>query len=308
MSSRSPWLAIAVAGFTALAGLGVTTTLATAAPPAASSGLFTTERPAVAADSDAAGVEVGLRFRSSANGFVDGVRFYKGPGNTGRHIGSLWTTDGTRLATAKFGTETASGWQSVTFATPVGIAAGTTYVASYFAPRGHYASTENYFATRRTAGTLTAPAGSNGVYNYGSASTYPTASWRSSNYWVDVNFRAGTPTSTPTTTARQPRPLLQRQRQPAHPADQDANHKPPTRPPRRQRQPRPRPSPPLRHHLLRRRQKGGRVQQIPDTRRLRATPASSRRLREKFKAILDMSLCTFRTGSTLARRLTTRRT
>ena len=153
--------------------------------------MFTTERPAVAADSDATGVEIGLRFKSSANGLVDGVRFYKGPGNTGQHIGNLWTATGKRLASAAFGAETPSGWQSVTFAAPVSVAAGTTYVASYYAPRGHYASTESYFTSPRTAGTLSAPAGTNGVYRYGSASAYPTASWRSSNYWVDITFRAG---------------------------------------------------------------------------------------------------------------------
>jgi len=33
--------------------------------------------------------------------------------------GNLWTTSGTLLATATFSNETASGWQEVTFATPV---------------------------------------------------------------------------------------------------------------------------------------------------------------------------------------------
>ena len=37
--------------------------------------------------------------------------------------------------------ETSSGWQAVTFDTPVPITASTTYVASYLAPNGHYSVT-----------------------------------------------------------------------------------------------------------------------------------------------------------------------
>ncbi len=44
--------------------------------------------------------------------------------------------------------ETGSGWQQVTFATPVAIQANTVYVASYFAPNGHYSGDLNYFATQ----------------------------------------------------------------------------------------------------------------------------------------------------------------
>src|SRR5690348_3148133 len=33
--------------------------------------------------------EVGVRFSSDTDGFITGLKFYKGPGNTGVHIGSL---------------------------------------------------------------------------------------------------------------------------------------------------------------------------------------------------------------------------
>ena len=36
-------------------------------------------------------VELGLRFTPTVDGFVTGVRFYKGAGNTGTHVGSLWS-------------------------------------------------------------------------------------------------------------------------------------------------------------------------------------------------------------------------
>ncbi len=83
---------------------------------------------------------------SDVSGYITGIRFYKGPGNTGTHIGNLWTSTGTLLATVTFTDETASGWQEADFSTPVAITAGTTYVASYYAPAGDYAADTFYFA------------------------------------------------------------------------------------------------------------------------------------------------------------------
>ena len=57
--------------------------------------------------------------------------------NTGTHVGNLWTSE--RDAARHAGPSAArapSGWQQLTFTTPVDITAGTTYVASYYAPRG----------------------------------------------------------------------------------------------------------------------------------------------------------------------------
>ena len=79
-----------------------------------------------------------MKFKSDVAGSVTGIRFHKAAANTGTHVGGMWTTAGTQLASATFTDETASGWQEVDFATPVAITAGTTYVAGYFAPNGHY--------------------------------------------------------------------------------------------------------------------------------------------------------------------------
>jgi hypothetical protein len=32
------------------------------------------------------------------------------------------------------------------------------------------------------------PSGGNGVFSYGAANTFPTASYQATNYWVDVVF------------------------------------------------------------------------------------------------------------------------
>jgi hypothetical protein len=149
--------------------------------------------PAHPSDSDTASLNLGVKFKSDQNGFITGIRFYKGTGNTGTHVATLWSSSGQVLARATFTNETASGWQQVNFANPVAITANTIYVASYLAPRGHYAGDNSYFAT---AGIDNAPlhalkdgvSGANGVYAYGASSVFPTSSYQASNYWVDVVF------------------------------------------------------------------------------------------------------------------------
>src|SRR4051812_4621862 len=91
--------------------------------------------------------ELGVKFKSDIDGFITGIRFYKGPANSGTHAGHLWTSTGTLLAAATFSSETASGWQQVSFATPVPILANVTYVASYHTNVGGYAFDGGYFAT-----------------------------------------------------------------------------------------------------------------------------------------------------------------
>lgn len=157
--------------------------------------------PGVVDQGDAHAIELGLRFRADNDGYVVGVRFYKSAANTGAHIGNLWTSaqsgTGTLLATAPFTNESATGWQQVTFANPVPVSANTTYVASYFAPVGHYSATSGAFAS---AGVDSPPLhalangvdGLNGIYSYSSISTYPSSSYNSANYWVDVIYAPAT--------------------------------------------------------------------------------------------------------------------
>ena len=92
--------------------------------------------PSTTSTNDPTAYELGMKFQSSAAGWVAGVRFYKGSGNSGTHTGSLWNSSGTLLATGTFTNETASGWQSMTFANPVQISANTTYIVSYYDPDG----------------------------------------------------------------------------------------------------------------------------------------------------------------------------
>ena len=156
--------------------------------------------PAEPSANDTGGVELGVKFSSSTDGQVVGVRFYQGPGNTGTHTGSLWSSTGTLLARLTFTNGTAVGWQSARFSTPVTITAGTRYVVSYYAPNGHYAANSGFFGSTYVNAPLTVAGGSNGVYAYGAAPAFPSNSYGSTNYWVEpMVLASGGGTPTPTT-------------------------------------------------------------------------------------------------------------
>ena len=101
----------------------------------------TNTTPAHADSGDASATEVGVKFKTDTlRLWSRGIRFYKASTNTGTHIGNLWTASGQLLATATFTGESGSGWQQVNFAQPVALDKNTTYVVSYFAPKGHYST------------------------------------------------------------------------------------------------------------------------------------------------------------------------
>jgi len=200
----------------------LTWSFTTTTPPSCPcDGFSSSATPKNPSANDSNAIEVGVKFKVDVAGYINGIRFYKGAANTGTHIGNLWTlpaypnpsaAPGSLLASATFTNETASGWQQVTFSNPVPVLADTVYVASYFAPNGNYAADLGFFAT---SGVDNPPvhllqdgiAGGDGVFSYGASSTFPSSSFKSANYWVDVLFTPGwsTPaaglgvtTSTPT--------------------------------------------------------------------------------------------------------------
>ncbi len=140
-------------------------------------------------------MNLGVKFTTDAGGWIAGIRFYKGAGNTGTHIGSLWSSTGTLLGQVTFSGESSSGWQEADFSSPVPVTAGTTYVVSYFAPNGGYSVNSGAFAS---AGVDNPPlhalsssvSGGNGVYGYSGSPAFPTGTYNATNYWVDVVFTA----------------------------------------------------------------------------------------------------------------------
>jgi hypothetical protein len=148
--------------------------------------------PASPHNNDGEPIELGVKFRTTQNGYITGIRYYKSAGITGTRTAHLWSNTGTLLAEALFTSETASGWQEILFTAPVAITAGTTYVASYFSSSGHYGFTNPFFTQAVVNGPLRALAngedGPNGLYKYSSTGVFPTDNFQSMNYWVDVVF------------------------------------------------------------------------------------------------------------------------
>jgi Domain of unknown function (DUF4082)/Bacterial Ig-like domain len=153
--------------------------------------------PAVTSANDNGAIEIGTKFRVDVAGRVMGVRFYKGAGNTGTHVGKVWRSDGALLGQVTFSGESASGWQQMNFTTPVNVVPGTTYVVSYYAPNGHYAANGGYFSSTGVDNAVihalaNGVDGGNGVYVYGAGGGFPTNSYNAGNYWVDIAFAEGT--------------------------------------------------------------------------------------------------------------------
>jgi hypothetical protein len=140
------------------------------------------------ADDARNGLELGTRFRSSTRVQVTGVRIYRA--DPASIQASLWTSDGTLLARGTFADKADNGWQDMSFATPVTILPGRTYIASYFTPATKYAFQYGYFRDEaRTVGPVTAlkarDGRPNGVHCYEDAAcSFPNRAFRDSTYWV----------------------------------------------------------------------------------------------------------------------------
>jgi len=133
-------------------------------------------------DKDA--VTLGLKFTPTTNGYVKGLRYWRDASNTGTHTGTLFSSTGDRLASLTF-SDNGTGWQTANFSSNVPVSAGTTYVAAYYAPDGHYAADLNYFATPVTNTPLkSVDPGS--AYHYGDG--FPNETYANTNYYVDVVF------------------------------------------------------------------------------------------------------------------------
>ena len=197
MSARPTLRSLVLAVF-ATAALLACFVQCTASAQAATT-IFGTATPATADSKDPTAVVLGVKFSSEVPGTITGIRFYKATANTGTHVASLWSSSGTLLASATVTGESASGWQLLTFSTPVTISANTTYVASYLAPKGHYSETLSGFATAGASSppltALANTASANGVYVYSATNAFPTHTYKATNYWVDVLFEAAHPTA-----------------------------------------------------------------------------------------------------------------
>jgi Domain of unknown function (DUF4082)/F5/8 type C domain/Secretion system C-terminal sorting domain len=157
------------------------------ASPGSNVNIFPTQTPSSPSGDDAA-VTLGVQFTSSISGFITGLRFYEDaafpPGQT--HTGILYSSVGAVMATGATTVESLNGWQTLTFSAPVAITAGTTYVAAVYFPT-HHMGDKNVLLNPVTNFPLTALA-NGGVYTYGTGPLFPTLTFMSSSYWIDVDF------------------------------------------------------------------------------------------------------------------------
>jgi large repetitive protein len=168
-------------------------------------------------------ITLGVRFKAGFDGFVSAVRFYKhnpiipdGFADTAHNTVQIWTTDGSLLGQATLAyagppTSAPNGWQEVTFSSPITITANTPYVASYLSSSGVYSYQPFGYTDSVVNGPLTAVMdndpegdGSNGIYFSDvpppppPQAKFPTFSFHSNNYFVDVVY---TPSTAPDTAA-----------------------------------------------------------------------------------------------------------
>jgi hypothetical protein len=148
--------------------------------------LFTTQTPALL-NVHVAPYELGTEFTSSVSGHITSIRFWKSSSETGQHIGHIWSASGQLLASATFASETASGWQQQSLASPLAIAANTVYVVSVNSgSNAYYAATTTGLATQVINQNLSTVVGNNGLY--GTPGQFPTQSYSHSNYFRDIVF------------------------------------------------------------------------------------------------------------------------
>ena len=149
---------------------------------------------AVPVDPTGAGANetLGVKFWSSQAGTVSGIRFYRAAASSTGYVASLYSAGGRLLGSANLTSDSCSVpcWEVANFASPISIAANTTYVAAYYALGGQGAGDPGELKNGVMNGPLTAPAssavGGNGVYN--SKHSFPKSSHSASNYYVDVMF------------------------------------------------------------------------------------------------------------------------
>jgi hypothetical protein len=131
--------------------------------------------------------ELGMKFTVDTTSQLTAIRFYKDAQETGSHTGTLWTADGTKVASVTFTSESPSGWQQQALAAPVQLQPGVTYVVSVNA-NAFFDITPGGLTTSQGVGQLHSVVGSNGVFG-SSAGAFPTGTFNSSNYFVDVVVR-----------------------------------------------------------------------------------------------------------------------
>ncbi len=147
-------------------------------------------------------------------GFITGLRFYKAPGNTGTHVGHLWTAGGNPARRGHLHRrDRAPAGSRSSFASPVAIS--REHHLRRLLPRAQRQLRLQQTATspvgrRQRARCTRSPTASTGPTASTSTAprgAFPTDTFQASNYWVDVVFDddVGPDTTPPTVSCAAPR-------------------------------------------------------------------------------------------------------
>jgi hypothetical protein len=189
------------------AGLVSATAVLSVSDTSAQKSLFTNQTPATSNATDGVAYELGMKFRVARSGQITSIRYWKSGSDTGPHIGRVWSSTGTLLASVSFVGETASGWQTQSLESPLVVQPNTTYTVSVNIG-SHFPVTLNGLASSLVNGDISSVAdGSNGVF--GTPGGFPTQSYQNSNYFRDIGFVADIDGARPMVIARSPQPNAQ---------------------------------------------------------------------------------------------------
>ncbi|WP_226579036.1 DUF4082 domain-containing protein [Acuticoccus sediminis] len=142
---------------------------------------------------DGTTLTLGTRFVTTVSGAITELHYYRAvedTNDTDVRIGRLYSADGTLLGQATFtSTPGQSGWQTAVLPNPVTVTPGAEYVVAYTTD-DNYMAADGFFNSSYSEpfGLLSAPSGGagNGLFTTGSG--FPTSSYHSTNYWVDVTL------------------------------------------------------------------------------------------------------------------------
>jgi hypothetical protein len=183
----------AASGAVALTGTG-TLTVSGGAPT--SYRMYSGSSPSTAGNVDSA-VDLAVEFYVTSAANLTEIRWWQPTTNANtsvRQAALYLVSNQSQVAAATSAAPTGTGWQTLSFASPVALTANTRYRAVVLHPGGGYSVAGNYFTSgaNEVNGPLVIPKvanvadGKQGSFIYSGSLVYPTGSFNDTNYWVDV--------------------------------------------------------------------------------------------------------------------------
>jgi hypothetical protein len=146
--------------------------------------LFTSSNIFDASFTDGIAYELGMRFTPLVSGKITHIRYYRSPSEPSiTHVGKIWNSSGTLLASATFTGETSSGWQQVALTSPLQLAANQQYTVSTNID-SYTVLAEDYLELARTINNISIPAQGG---SYGTPGAFPDLTYIE-NYLRDFVF------------------------------------------------------------------------------------------------------------------------